>query len=88
MTITEFLLARIAEKYEEAVRMAGSPFLAQQVGSARVLAECKAMREIVEWWAPWDGEVYDGWTDAANVVLPILASVYADHPDYREEWRA
>ena len=53
---------------------------------ARVLAECEAKRRIVELFpdAAQDG---DGWNDAGYSVLRDLAAVYADHPDYREEWR-
>lgn len=41
----------------------------------RVLAECAAKRRLVE-------------ASAGNEkVLRILAEAYADHPDYRDEWR-
>jgi hypothetical protein len=46
---------------------------------ARVLADVEAKRRIVEW---------DAEQPVDRGVLNILASVYADHPDYREEWRA
>lgn len=51
-----------------------------------VLAECEAKRRIVEHftkhrnWQEFYGAI-------AMVPLKALASVYADHPDYREEWR-
>lgn len=61
---------------------------------ARVLAECEAKRRIVERCsAPrpgdeWDGLDWDGDLRAvAESVLVALAAVYADHPDYRDEWR-
>jgi hypothetical protein len=45
----------------------------------RVLAECRAKRQLVE---------SVGADDAAReVVLRTLAVVYADHPDYSEDWR-
>lgn len=47
---------------------------------ARVLAECEAKRRIVEWASDGEGEFH--W----STVLAPLAAVYADHPDYREEW--
>jgi len=50
---------------------------------ARVLAECEAKRKIVE-------QVRDpAWSSYAvrDLVLGNLALPYADHPDYREEWR-
>lgn len=50
---------------------------------ARVLARCEADRRIVEdalAFVPVEGSM-------AEAVLLRLASVYADHPDYREAWR-
>ena len=44
---------------------------------ARVLAECDAKRRIVERRNHLDGPT-----------LRALAAVYADHPDWREEWKA
>jgi hypothetical protein len=45
----------------------------------RVLAECRAKRQLVE---------AVGADDATrDLVLRSLAVIYADHPDYREEWR-
>lgn len=88
MDITEFLLARVAE--EEAVEPddIDSGMCATYGGThypqARVLAECKAKRAIVTM-------LYET-TDYApyieDQVLRNLAAVYADHPDYREEWAA
>jgi hypothetical protein len=45
----------------------------------RVLAECRAKRQVVE------GVTADEAT--RDLVLRTLALPYADHPDYREEWR-
>ena len=45
----------------------------------RVIAECGAKRQVVEALADAG--------DLRDVVLRTLAAVYADHPDYREEWR-
>ena len=47
---------------------------------ARVLAECAAKRQIVELLE------YDG-SPEAWLTLRALASVWADHEDYREEWK-
>ena len=115
MTLTEFLLARIAE--DEAAAN-----VAHRESPARVLAECEAKRRIVEFHKSWPVlvqtpvtfEPVDGtdpghytfratqqiaWTTEqeyrerfgdeppAGPVLRHLAAVYADHPDYREEWR-
>ena len=46
----------------------------------RVLAECRAKRQVVEALGPDDA--------GREVVLRALAAVYADHPEYQEEWRA
>ena len=45
----------------------------------RVIAECRAKRQVVEAVAADDA--------TRELVLRSLAVVYADHPDYREEWR-
>jgi hypothetical protein len=54
---------------------------------ARVLAECEAKRRVVEIASPAQDE--DGATipgSGLSDILGALAAVYADHPDYREEW--
>ena len=132
MTLTEFLLARIAED-ETPNRVRVRPEFANRVvylstgydegfqrmldgkvmtdeewaeitepvpPTARVLAECEAKRRIVEMMARIVDEfalpAADRliWPDVnrrerhhANEVLYALALPYADHPDYREEWR-
>jgi hypothetical protein len=57
----------------------------------RVLAECEAKRRIVSFTIDDDGlylEDYSGaLSTATDRILRFLASVYADHPDFREEWR-
>lgn len=68
----------------------------------RVLAECEAKRAIVGLWQRLDAEIrskavpgaidneVDGLRMARFGVLlamKTLALPYADHPDYREEWR-
>lgn len=45
----------------------------------RVIAECRAKRQVIE------AVEEDGAT--RDLVLRALAVAYADHPDYREEWR-
>jgi hypothetical protein len=91
MTITEFLLARIAE--DERVARAdlasdawGNPYgdgtgIELTFTSERVLSECEAKRQIVFLTEHGCGDDYER-------VQRALASVYADHPDFREEWRA
>jgi hypothetical protein len=109
-TLTEFLLARIAEDeaaamtaHHESMRgYAGPGFirsivewrsqardvrgreLIERYTPARVLAECEAKRRIIE-------QLSDvGWVGSYAVrdfVLEQLTLPYADHPDFREEWR-
>jgi DNA-binding transcriptional LysR family regulator len=64
---------------------------------ARVLAECQAKRRVVEEWrdgiAEFARDVVDGrhadWrSDGYERAIYWLATAYADHPDYRDEWRA
>jgi hypothetical protein len=56
---------------------------------ARVLAECEAKRRIIEESVDFnDLPGVDAGVDFENVrVLTLLAAPYADHPDYRNEWR-
>ena len=96
--LTQFLLARIAEDYADA--MSGWRWKALPAGEyerlqARVLRECEAKRRIVA-----DHPDYGGYgescatcADSAEDLRPwpcatmlALASVYAEHADYREEW--
>jgi len=119
MTLTEFLLARIAE--DEAVGQAAvSDWYSQEkplqyaetgynttpdltIDPRRVLAECEAKRRIVEVHAeihengieeslacaacsPDDGAGGRVWDWPCDTVR-LLSLPYADHPDYREEWR-
>ena len=115
LTLTDFLLARIAED-EAAARAAEGPAqtpwratYGRQVETARdgylvtpedehsyttdppddvalhiarhdparVLAECEAKRRIVQ----------NAQDPGDDLFVAILALPYADHPDYREEWR-
>lgn len=50
---------------------------------ARVLAECAAKRAVIEAFDPAapDLDPYVGVS-----VISMLAAVYEDHPDYRQEW--
>ena len=94
MTLTEFLYARIAE--DEAAIYAPAEW------KQHVLAECDAKRRIVALHEtvhniPTNTTfcVVCGIDQAAKVIfgqfpcqtLRLLALPYADHPDYRDEWR-
>jgi hypothetical protein len=55
------------------------------LGRIRMLAECEAKRRIVidfQHYQPHDPE-YDG----LSLYVALLALPYADHEDFREEWR-
>lgn len=53
---------------------------------ARVLAQVAAMRRIVEWHATGHECTHYLLTDEPCPTLRALASVWADHPDYSDEW--
>jgi hypothetical protein len=95
--ITTFLLQRIAE--DEAVIPESlrkdridnfitwdMDRLTADVGATRWLADCEAKRRIVDDLGNYRQPHDPDWT-TAQVVLKLLALPYADHPDYREEWR-
>jgi hypothetical protein len=119
-TLTEFLLARIAEREDlaraaktEAALFTGDPGFAVEwwwalrtqhtsggsgisyVRSALpdtpddVLADCDAKRRIVAEHHPIDPcDAHDASFQSIDCdSLRLLALPYADHPDYREEWR-
>lgn len=60
---------------------------------ARVLAECAAKRAIIRIAADQirlgqEAGLWKNWEDMATQNLSAIASVYADHPDYQQEWAA
>jgi hypothetical protein len=78
---------------EEWVPGVGAPHIARW-DPARVLAECKARREIVdaalhafgiEQITPGAG--IEGYSLALQQVLKILARIWKDHPEYQEDWQ-
>ena len=104
MTLAEFLLARIAEDEQKVAAMRRETSRAKLthrpydgdhlltwlagvdifVSADRWAAECDAKRRIVQ-------QVSDvRWSGYAvrDVVLQLLALPYADHLDYREEWKS
>lgn len=91
-TLSDFLLARIAED-EAAAREWYSTGTVDQRRDDFWLAECEAKRRIVSEHGgqpPYHVDPCDA-HDAAGATIPCdtlraLASVYADHPDYRPEW--
>lgn len=119
MTLTEFLLARIAEDEAQANRSKADAASGKTLGvppgwitgvADRVLAECEAKRRIVDaiederqrmdiynrdydlGLLTTEGDLRSGLASNArwaglDMAARALASAYADHPDYREEWR-
>lgn len=90
MTLADFLLARIAEDEQSLAAMDGLWDTGNEADFAeRVLAECEAKRQIVamEWHHLGDDDYAWGMEEAKRQILVVLALPYADHPDYREEWR-
>ena len=55
------------------------------IDSARVLAECAAKREVVNHLIMEIGD--DPYAEMPDHLARHMALVYADHSDYREEWR-
>lgn len=98
MSLTEFLLARIAEDEaaasEEYRRVAGSPRRNGKAAARRMMLEWEAKRRIVELHSEWQstGEC-SSCGDVPQVEFPCetlqaLALPYADHSDFQESWRA
>ncbi len=92
LTLTAFLLARIAED-EMFWDLVEESKQAHPDRIRRYRAECEAKRDIVlesQYWEdqkPTDDERHIGAINAYRRVLDHLALPYADHPDYREEWK-
>jgi hypothetical protein len=93
-SLTEFLLARIAEDEAAPLEWQRVGGEAGSVAARRLLAECEAKRRIVG-----DLTRFIDTADAAGAradhptllagleyQLRYLAAIYADHADYREEW--
>lgn len=115
LTLTDFLLARIAGDERDARGALGSAMtddaLASGWGTERVLVECEAKRRILHQhvqmsagqplMADYEGAdqqcVSCGYAEEWEMTeygptfpcptLLALALPYADHPDFREEWR-
>lgn len=106
LTLTDFLLQRIAEdeaEVQNALALHGSGTtwrLGHALDPARMLAECEAKRRIVKGLTQDAPTLHDGmrekvergavewaWSVAREGTLANLALPYADHPDYREEWK-
>jgi hypothetical protein len=104
VSLTDFLLARIAEDEEQALdpeKRCRVDHVTMNTLSERALAECEAKRRLIDWSAPVSGYervptnrpgVYDQRAvryvnEDGEDVLRYLALPYADHSDYRQEWK-
>lgn len=91
-TLTDFLLARIADDEENAGRFVDIlPEDTMTPLFRRVLAECEAKRRIVSRCdlvlrGREHGMFNEGQATDANDNLRSLAAVYAGHADYQAEW--
>jgi hypothetical protein len=100
VTLTEFLLARLAEEAERLVHEFDCDrFEVYDYGcrqgtcdcdaTKRLLIDVESKRRIVETAREYSPELEHGdngeW--ALDLTLRLLALPHADHPDYREEWR-
>ena len=86
MTLTEFLLARIAE--DEAAAVAEIPTGPRRNGKTfwrRTLVGCEARRQIV--YRTTKPIAHAGQDIERQAVVRLLALPYSDHPDYDEEWK-
>jgi len=58
---------------------------------ARVLAECAAKRAIIAVWpdlfGAWTAEQAEAATAVKDHMRRALAAAYADHTDFRQEWK-
>lgn len=87
MSVTEFLLARIAEDESKAWDILGdlSVHIDETLTTpTRVIAECDAKRAQIEHLVGFMEGDYAPWNEDQ---LMIMAAVYSDHADYRPEWR-
>ena len=101
MTLTEFLLARIAEDEAWGLYRSGdyatrptAPSTLDGADPSRVLSECHAKRRIVEDFEESDHQLgihrtpfVEGRRFAALLAVARVAETYADHPDYQREWK-
>ncbi len=77
LTLTEFLLARIAED-EHIVRLVQRSSLGTMPTSGRGMRDLEFKRWLIARHARGAGY---------GAALAQMSTIYADHPDYREEWK-
>ena len=95
MSLTEFLLARVVEEEDEVQHWVDE---APGVWRDWVRSACEVKRRVIALHArdPGDGQAWDPActvvasdvrTPDACITLRELAQSYADHPDFRDDWR-
>lgn len=87
--IIEFLEARLAE--DEGLAMAlsegGDPEAAESLRVERILAECTAKRDMINYVQRLNGAGLPEFSaDYLEKFLIIMASVYSNHPEHNEQW--
>lgn len=95
VTITEFILARVAEDEQNiADARIGDGlewWMPEQWTRERSLAECEVKRKIVELHEPgggaWCTSACESESPMGCDTLRALAAIWADHDDYEEGWR-
>lgn len=93
VTVVEFLLARITEDEHNAQTLHEWACVEREVCGCtmpRTLRACEAERQILERLGyAYDGEPSDEGgirSPAEEDIASIMATVYADHPDYQPSW--
>ena len=93
MTLTDFLLARIAEDESAATewgvkgeRARAARLCAETQAKRRLLNEYRARDEDVALMLGPDSRRQRQWA-GLHLATKVLAAIYSDHPDYRDEWR-
>lgn len=81
LAVTEFLLARLAEQK----RLAEDS--RNHWTRERVFAECASKMDILREAVAIDDQNCGCIGGNGRAIVAHLAAVYADHPDYRPEWR-
>lgn len=88
MTLVDFLRGRLDE--DEANAYDCECVVGGGWSEARTLAEVKAKRAIVDEFQMWSDAPNPDAAVVWNALKPVvraLAQPYADHPDFRPEWR-
>ena len=89
MTLTQFLLARIAEDERRAAAAVGRLHARRKDTTLadRAVTEAQSKRRIVEDRSFRESQNADRLSLFGERILGTLAAVYADHPDYDEAWQ-